>query len=462
MLPRPLEETLSDTPFKLYRLTTKPPPSATHEARKRWWQIVGEKLAELSPVAAEREAVKEAGLLKMRVRVLEAEGSEAFLRAEPPINLRKAYAERPMKVRVHVYDARGLAPRPSGALPQPFLKVYNAPGRVRTTRDTATPPSVDPEFYASFEVSALLPGESRLHIEVWDYQLLQENLLGATVVDLEDRLFSPSWQKLQTDELLPREVRPLRNPGNDNSQGFLTVKVEILDRKWALANPMLPVEPPTYDMFELRVIVWDAVDVKAKDESFFGGGGTSDVFVSCQVIGGQPYQQQRTDTHHRSPGDAEFNWRMTWPLALPEKDPRLFLLLWDADILSADDAIGEAQLTLAPLCERALRHGGAHRMENVLVSTTHPNFTGTQGTVRLTLELLPRGEALQKPAGLGRAAPNQHPFLPEPVRPSLFDGLGIDLAMFNPLIFFRRYALCCCIAALIGAVVFVIIFAQNL
>ena len=48
-----------------------------------------------------------------------------------------------------------------------------------------------------------------------------------------------------------------------------------------------------------------------------------------------------------------------------------------------------------------------------------------------SIELIPRGEALQKPVGLGREKPNQFPFPPTPVRPSLFDGLGIDLT-FNP------------------------------
>ena len=72
--------------------------------------------------------------------------------------------------------------------------------------------------------------------------------------------------------MLPKEIRPLNNPGNVNNQGFLTCKVEILERKYAIANPMVPIDPPSYDMFDLRVVVWDAVDVKAKDESFFGGG----------------------------------------------------------------------------------------------------------------------------------------------------------------------------------------------
>ena len=103
-------------------------------------------------------------------------------------------------------------------------------------------------------------------------QLLSETLIGETVIDLEDRLFSEEWKKQQEDGMLPKEIRPLNNPGNVNNQGFLTCKVEILERKYAIANPTVPIDPPSYDMFDLRVVVWDAVDVKAKDESFFGGG----------------------------------------------------------------------------------------------------------------------------------------------------------------------------------------------
>ena len=42
-------------------------------------------------------------------------------------------------------------------------------------------------------------------------------------------------------------------------------------------------------------------------ESFFGGGGTSDVFITIKPIGREQYSEQKTDIHHRSPGDAEFN-----------------------------------------------------------------------------------------------------------------------------------------------------------
>ena len=288
--PRPcdLEDVLDDLPFKMFALSTAAPPPPPSSQPKAWWRQAADKTVDaamyVNPIKLAPRARK-AGLLKMMVRVIEEEGSVDFLQQQPPPPLRKWYAERPCKVRVFVYTAQGLAPRSNGAHPQPFLKVYNVSDRVRTTRNVATAPSLDPEFYASFEVAALLPGQSRLHIEVWDYELLSERLIGETIVDLEDRLFSKQWQEWRDDGCIPKEIRKLSNPANSNSQGFLTCKIEILDRKLAIANPMIPIEPPVLDAYELRIVVWDAVDVQAKDASFFGGGGTSDVFITIQPIG---------------------------------------------------------------------------------------------------------------------------------------------------------------------------------
>jgi len=465
ILREPFERQLDDLPFQFFKLAQKPSETTSSAFKTTALARTMQAAKDLFPLKNFGKPARVQGVLKMRLRVIHHEGEEHlkhFLKEEPPKNLRKLFAERACRVRIHVYSAASLAPRQGGKPPEPFLKVYNVEGNERTTRDIALPPSLEPDFYQSFELSATLPGQSRLHLEVWDYQLLSENLLGKTVIDLEDRYFSEKWRSKQMSDELPKETRPLIHPGSPDARGFIVCKVEILDRKNAIAQPMLPIEPPTTDMFELRVIVWDAVDVKARDESWFGGGGTSDVFIAVTPIGNQPYVMRRTDTHNNSPGDAEFNWRMVWQMALPEKSPRLFIQVWDADILSSNDAIGEAQLTLKPLCEQAVRRGGTVRRENVLVKTTHPNYVGNQGTVRLTIELVPRYEALQRPVGQGRDNPNQHPFLPDPVRPSFFDGLGIDFNLFNPMYFMRRYFVCCCIFAIIVVAVLVLLFMSQM
>lgn len=63
---------------------------------------------------------------------------------------------------------------------------------------------------------------------------------------------------------------------------------------------------------------------------------------------------------------------------------------------------------------------------------------------------------MQKPVGLGRSKPNQYPFLVEPVRPSLFDGLGIDFNFLNPFYFFKKYAVVCCICCVVVLAVVVV------
>ena len=119
------------------------------------------------------------------------------------------------------------------------------------------------------------------------------------------------------------------------------MKVEIVERKFAIANRAI--DPPSF-VLDLRVIVWDAVDVKAKDESLLASG-TSDVFVtSNRLVGSHPEQRTMCTIAHRvmpsSTGVRSGRWRSREVAeALPAGVGRGFF--------SANDAIGEAQLTLS-------------------------------------------------------------------------------------------------------------------
>jgi hypothetical protein len=74
-------------------------------------------------------------------------------------------------VRVYVYTAHGLRTKASGEKPQPFLKVFNglSEQQTRTTRDRPLGSTLSPEFHASFELSADLPGESQLYVQARDH-----------------------------------------------------------------------------------------------------------------------------------------------------------------------------------------------------------------------------------------------------------------------------------------------------
>tara|TARA_B110001452_G_scaffold264206_1_gene266845 strand:- start:238 stop:4518 length:4281 start_codon:yes stop_codon:yes gene_type:complete len=403
---------------------------------------------------------RKAGLIKMKVRVLEEASFVETVRSAPPPRLKQLYAEKMCKIRLYVYTARDLTARSNGEEPQPFLKVFNGAEahQIRTTRDKPVGSTLNPELYSSFELSAYLPGQSQLHVEVWDYSVFSETQIGETVIDLEDRLFSPQWQEMQRQGQLPRETRQLLNAGTATAQGVVTLRVEILERKYALANPMVELAPPVKDQYELRVIVWEARDVAIKDEAT----GQSDVFVTAQPRGDEQYEKQTTDTHFYSSGDAEFNWRMIWPVFLPEKVPRLFMQVWDYDLIGANDAIGEAELNLKPIYDRALKRKTGQSIERQWVPFSHPNFLGVQARVCVTVEVLTRAEAVLRPAGKKRDPPNENPHLEEPLRPTFLDSLGINFNMYNPFLMFRKYYVRFCVClTVVGAVVLVIVLTQG-
>ena len=80
---------------------------------------------------------------------------------------------------------------------------------------------------------------------------------------------------------------------------------------------------------------------------------------------------------------------------------------------------------------KALKKNASQLIERQWVSCTHPSYVGVRAQVCLTIELLTRAEAELRPAGKARDAPNEHPHLDEPLRPSILDALGFNLNFFN-------------------------------
>ena len=59
------------------------------------------------------------------------------------------------------------------------------------------------------------------------------------------RLFSPAWQQMQQAKTLPKETRTLTNPGTATPQGSIVLRIEILEHKLAIAQPMMPTRLPS-------------------------------------------------------------------------------------------------------------------------------------------------------------------------------------------------------------------------
>ena len=71
-----------------------------------------------------------------------------------------------------------------------------------------------------------MPGASQLRVQVWDYDtVLSDELIGETIIDLENRFFSKKWRKLINP---PVETRELFQPLSSLSRGKIELFLEII------------------------------------------------------------------------------------------------------------------------------------------------------------------------------------------------------------------------------------------
>lgn len=245
--------------------------------------------------------------------------------------------------------------------------------------------------------------------------------------------------------------------------------VEILRAEQVKVAPLLDIKPPPPVTYELRVIIWGVRDVPNLDELT----DMNDLYVVCTLESPGESKRAKTDVHVRAKnGKGNFNWRCTFPLQLPVAQfPRLKFSVWDRDLVVKDDMIGEVTLSLHELCATALKIKGQHpvKFDSSKVKLTHlgtempevveksccdsipaccrgcsnfctklcgclgnnveevlealpddvfwvplPKHNEKVGRVGISIELLHPDLAQSSPAGPGRSAPNENPFLPEP------------------------------------------------
>jgi hypothetical protein len=265
----------------------------------------------------------------------------------PPVALESLLRPEQYLVRVYVLNGRDMMPMDAGGTSDPYLTL--SLGNVRVSdRANYVPRNLNPGFFRCYELKASLPGPSRLHITTWDYDLVTfDDLIGETVIDLEDRWFDPRWQSFgmerQTAERLapkPLEDRSLFAPTFFGATGQLKLWVDILRPSDAAKYPKLDITPPPPRKFQFRVIIWRARDVVAGDALT----KMNDLYCRCWLEGQSP---RETDTHWRAKGGkGSFNWRFKWDVELPYDFPILNLQLWDRDILKWNDCLAEVNVDL--------------------------------------------------------------------------------------------------------------------
>jgi hypothetical protein len=212
-----------------------------------------------------------------------------------------------------------------------------------------------------------LPGASQLTIEAMDYDLIgSDDLIGKTVIDLEDRWFDKRWQKLGEEfenvaegryRPRPIETREIFLPTSSTSQGMMTMWVDIMTPTQAGQYPIVDIALPPPKKWDLQVIIWKTKDVVAMDTL----EGMNDLFCTCTMEG---CKKQETDTHWRCKnGKGSFNWRMHFTVELGRKThqmkfPYLKFQMWDKDILKWNDCIAETTVNIGKWFQEAYKAKG--------------------------------------------------------------------------------------------------------
>lgn len=347
-----LEEVLKTTPFETYPLT-----------RGQVNGMFGSTL-------------KTVGKFKGLIRVMMAKD-------EPPlIDLESLLKPQGYKVRLYALKANnltamdiGIGGRPGKS--DPYLKVKLGK-QTFDDRANAIDDVTDADFYQMIELNAELPGTSQLIVSVMDKDTIgSDDLIGRTIIDLEDRWFDGRWQKLGRENRImptddpnhlrwdtkPLETRSLYAPTSNNAQGNFTCWLDILTPAEANAFPPDDVALPPRQIFEMRVVIWKAKDVPAQDT--FGGQNMTDMYVQVRPEG---CAEQTTDTHWRAKkGKGSFNWRMLFDVELGHntrsmKFPYLSLQLWDKDLLKYNDCICESTFDMRKFYEKAYRKNCAVKL----------------------------------------------------------------------------------------------------
>ena len=205
----------------------------------------------------------------------------------------------------------------------------------------------DPKFYKYFDFEGTFPGSSPIKIEVYDYdEIFGDDLIGTTILDLEDRYFSLEWLQLEEK---PIEYRQLYHESSSISQGVVKCWLEInpieelsKQKTWDISA-----QPP--EEFEIRIAVFNAVDIPMMDVE-----GTSDVFFKGFFDSKQDVQE--TDTHYRNQdGKPDFQFRMVYRKKITHpvssNDLKFTLQAYDRDFFKSNDMIGEATIDLKKLVE---------------------------------------------------------------------------------------------------------------
>lgn len=162
------------------------------------------------------------------------------------------------------------------------------------------------DILSRYDIPSSLPGNCLLKIEIWkSEELFGDELIGNTVIDIEDRYFDLKWNELKDK---PIETRELNN--NNSNQDNISLWVDIHSKKnmklskvWDISNLNLH----DNNRFQLRLVVYRA---ELYDTINSVTNETNDLYISAS----NDNDKQYSDIHYNCNGYAYFNWRFVFDL----------------------------------------------------------------------------------------------------------------------------------------------------
>jgi len=98
-----------------------------------------------------------------------------------------------MEVRVYLLEGFDFASRDIGSFSDPYV-VVKCGRKVFSGRDKYQIDEPNPRFFQRYEFSTSFPGAQPVEIAAYDYDdLFGDDLIGKTLIDLDDRQFCPEW-----------------------------------------------------------------------------------------------------------------------------------------------------------------------------------------------------------------------------------------------------------------------------
>jgi Ca2+-dependent lipid-binding protein len=337
-------------------------------------------------------------------------------------------------IRFYAISGFNMASRDIGSASDTYLAV-ECNGKRFSERDNYQVDEPNPDFHKCYEFEGHFPGTSPLVIQVWDYDMIfGDELVGESVIDLEDRYFTLDWMGLKNK---PVEYRSLFHPSSKASQGEVKCWVEINPIASPIPVQVWDIAPKPPVEMEIRICVLNCTGIPMMDAE-----GTCDAYFRGFFDTNEDVQE--TDTHFRcTDGKPDFQYRLVYNVQYPKKQMKWTIQGYDRDFFKSNDMFGEAVLDLSELMEdvsliKAPLSMNKEYYQNV-IKPKHPDLkmefdskdpnkmflqlwaknkkSGKMekaGKVGIKADVYPKSHAVKNPVGKARDTPNHSPTLPAP------------------------------------------------